>query len=151
MITKNDLIDFIDKNFDELKLGGCADWTQLEHSKMTVKEFDDCEKVLTKLLTTTHKGNSTFKSVWAVWLVGSSSDKDDIFGSDPWGESDKIFHSCADAEKFAWREVGIVIEYVVDRTAYNAAKIEGVSDVKRFINDHGYIARRVIIDHTYGD
>ncbi len=146
MITKENLIDFISKNFDELKRGGCADWSQLNDSSMTVKEFDDCERVLTKLLTAKHAGNGPYKSVWAVRIAGTDKD---VFGSDPWGDSGKIFQNCNQAERFAWNEQGQVIEYVVDKDAYNAAKVDNDGAVKEFLGNHGYIARRVVIDHSY--
>lgn len=146
MITKENLIDFISKNFDELKRGGCADWSQLNDSSMTVKEFDDCERVLTKLLTAKHAGNGPYKSVWAVHLIGITGD---IFGSDLASPDSKAFVSCNQAEKMAWNEGGQVIEYVVDRSNYNMVNPKTGREVKEFLGNYCYIARRVVIDHFY--
>jgi hypothetical protein len=61
MITKGQLIDFINENFDELQGGGCANYEKLygyqEH--MSLADVNACEKAITKLLRTKHK--VTFK------------------------------------------------------------------------------------------
>jgi len=52
-ITKENLIQFIDENFEELQAGGCADWKNLHG--MSQADYTACESLLSKLLSHKHK------------------------------------------------------------------------------------------------
>lgn len=143
MITKENLINFIANNYDELVRGGCANWSQLNNSEMTVKEFDDCEKIIGKLLMKKHAGTSdTYMSIWAVRTVLGR----EVFGSDPFGDDVPMFRNRYQAEKYAENESGAVIEYIFNKDHIYEDKdnMDAAYKCKWFLEKYGYVARRVV-------
>lgn len=144
MITKENLIKFISDNYDELVKGGCADWSLLEENDMTVKEYDDCEKAITKLLAGKHTGKAnTYMSIWAVRPAGLGTE---VFGSDPYGDDVPMFRNRYQAEKYAENESGAVIEYIFNRDHIYEDKddMDAAFKCKWFLEKYGYVARRVV-------
>ena len=58
-ITKENLIRFIEINFDELSIGNCADYNGFEdkYLGMKIADINACEKILTSLITKKHNTN----------------------------------------------------------------------------------------------
>ena len=148
MITKENLIKFISDNYDELVKGGCADWSLLEENDMTVKEYDDCEKAITKLLAGKHTGKANgFKSLWAVKPAGSDKE---VFG-DPWKDDGRAFRNRSQAEAFAKKECGKVIEYVVDSFAFKEIEAIEAWQIEEFVNKNGYTVKRCVKEYNEWD
>ena len=60
-ITKEALVAFIEKNFNEIKAGGCADY--YSDYGMTVEDVYACETALYKLLSKKHRSNAGVKEI----------------------------------------------------------------------------------------
>jgi hypothetical protein len=56
-ITKEQLIAFIEENFDELKVGGCANYSKLYgyQSYMTLADVNAAEKAISNLICRQHR------------------------------------------------------------------------------------------------
>ena len=59
-ITKEALIAFIEKNYDELRCGGCADYYSTDYG-MKVEDIYACEAAISRLLTNKHRKTGAVK------------------------------------------------------------------------------------------
>ena len=53
-ITKEGLIQFIERNFDELRCGGCADYYSTDYG-MSVEDIHACEIAIYNLIANKHR------------------------------------------------------------------------------------------------
>ena len=58
-ITKESLIAFIERNYDELRCGGCADYSK--DYGMHIEDIYACEMALYKLLANKHRKTSAVR------------------------------------------------------------------------------------------
>ncbi len=61
-ITKEGLIQFIEKNFDELRCGGCADYYSTDYG-MNIEDVYACEMAIYKLLANKHRKTGAVKDM----------------------------------------------------------------------------------------
>lgn len=61
-ITKEALVAFIEKNFDEIKRGGCADYYSTDYG-MKIEDIYACEMALYKLLASKHRKTYAVKNM----------------------------------------------------------------------------------------